>query len=75
MGCFDTVIVRCPSCTNKIQVQSKAHDCDIKTFSHQQVPLSIAEDLDEVDFRCGCGARFKLVSPVKYVRMDIIDID
>lgn len=75
MSCFDTVIIRCPKCKDKISYQSKAADCNLETFSYQQVPLRIAGDLNEEEFQCRCGADFKLVCPVSYIRMEIVDID
>lgn len=46
MGMFDSVNFSCPSCISIIEVQSKAGECTLATFSSSDVPSRIAEDID-----------------------------
>lgn len=61
MGCFDSVAVNCPNCGNIVHFQSKADDCTLRVFFTDQVPLAIAEDLNETTECCPvCSTTVKL---------------
>jgi hypothetical protein len=67
MGMFDYVIMRCPKCNAKIEEQSKAGPCDLKTFTIPgNAPLSVLADMVEDSNRgslyCrSCSTRLELV--------------
>lgn len=46
MGMFDRVYFTCPNgCEEPIEVQSKAGQCTLASFSQSRVPWSIATDI------------------------------
>ncbi len=47
MGMFDSVYFPCPTprCTNDIEVQSKAGECVLASYSPDEVPVEIAIDI------------------------------
>ena len=56
MGMFDSVMVRCPICSGKIEFQSKAGACVLAEFDPTEAPEEIVADLDgerEVCRNCG----------------------
>lgn len=73
MGMFDTVVVKCPSCNNEVEFQSKAGDCYLDVFPIDVVPISIAIDLDHNTATCNkckrvCTLRYRFN---KYVTMEV----
>jgi len=46
MGMYDEVIVNCPVCREEVAVQSKAGPCELITYRGNNVPASIAEDIN-----------------------------
>lgn len=63
MGMFDSVHTRCPSCSARLEFQSKAGECMCKDFDVDEVPVSIAEDLNGESKLCRCGALVVLRFP------------
>ena len=53
MGMFDSVMVTCPHCKKKTEVQSKAGRCDLEQYDETDVPVIVAVSL--VDYLEGCG--------------------
>jgi len=45
MGCFDTVIFKCPECGAKLEEQSKGGKCCMGEFPASAVPFGVADDL------------------------------
>lgn len=45
MGMFDSVIVNCPYCNKKTELQSKAGDCNLEAFALNDMPLIIGAHL------------------------------
>lgn len=78
VGCFDSVMFRCPNCGEKIEAQTKAGQCLMEHFSPFDVPTYIAEDIDGEHVKClgwwdddgnrthGCDKSWR-------VRMDRVD--
>lgn len=60
MGCYDSVWVRCPGCGEKVEFQSKAGACLLRSYDPSSVPPEIATDLDGDVSECRCGARVRL---------------
>ena len=56
MGVYDTLIIRCVSCNNPIELQSKAGDCHLERFTITDVPLSILADIVERDNSIFCDS-------------------
>lgn len=64
MGCFDSVNFFCPKCQKIIEVQSKAGNCSMLTFSSIEVPLDIAHDIIDTLVYCdNCKNSFQIHSP------------
>lgn len=63
MGLFDSVYFLCPNgcetangCPETLEVQSKAGECTLSSFSPNAVPMVIAADIDGEQVWCGiCG--------------------
>ena len=56
MGCFDSVVVECPDCHEKVEFQSKAGDCILAVYDNRYVPENIAKDLNRQCKNCeNCG--------------------
>lgn len=77
MGCFDTVIIDCPSCQKQVSLQTKAGRCNFETFTRlSQIPASIAGDLATETTQCEhCQAEIQfdvqfLVRPMLKARRD-----
>ena len=45
MGCFNTVIFKCPSCGGEIAEQVKSGSCTLNTFNEDKVPIDDAGGL------------------------------
>lgn len=59
MGCFDTVIFRCPDCGSAIDEQTKAGECLLRDYSQESVPLEIAGRMDGDEVFCQeCGSKW-----------------
>jgi hypothetical protein len=55
MGSFDRVIVKC-DCGEDLEFQSKAGNCDLSTYSLNNIPIVIAIDLNGSSEMCHeCG--------------------
>jgi hypothetical protein len=54
MGMFDSVFVKCRNkdCDKVIEFQSKAGPCQLKKYDLDEIPLSVAEDLDNARMTC-----------------------
>lgn len=75
MGCFDSVLFKC-ECGEKLEVQSKAHICDLKEYNLGGVPLSIAGDLDGEVVECPkCGAEYSLRAQSTAVCMNAVKLE
>ena len=45
MGMFDSIFLDCPTCGERLELQSKAGECQLHVYSPDEVPIIIAEDL------------------------------
>ncbi len=62
MSSFDAVVGQCPHCGHRLEVQSKAGDCDMKTYTTTAVPVEIAVDVHGYGGTCDhCGQPWTLV--------------
>jgi NMD protein affecting ribosome stability and mRNA decay len=78
MGLFDSVYLACPKCGLSIEVQSKAGDCLMDSYSSDTVPKRIAVDIDGDDAYCeGCGTSWRVavkkMKPVYKARLESRD--
>lgn len=56
MGCYDTIIFRCPNCGAEMGAQSKSGDCLLMNYSNAAVPIEVAYDANRhAPFECECG--------------------
>ena len=63
MGCFDSVYFRCPRCQDRIEVQSKAAECDLHDYEPDAVPAKIAADIVGERVWCArCDVSWTVVS-------------
>jgi DNA-directed RNA polymerase subunit RPC12/RpoP len=75
MGSFDSVIVSCPKCSSKVEVQSKAGECRLKRYGEKSVPYVIAEALDGTSVRCpSCSTDFELKNSNPNVRVSLLTV-
>lgn len=75
MGCFDSVVGRCPKCGTELEWQSKASECLLRTFSIDSVPVSIAEDISgETNVCHNCQEVLKIIpnNRINNIQMRII---
>lgn len=77
MGMFDSVVCKCRNkdCEAEIEFQSKAGICDLNRYSIDEVPLSVAEDIDgqtEVCKKCQFETTIYLpLSIPKFLQMKV----
>lgn len=67
MGMFDSVKGKCPHCNKEIELQSKAGKCSLGVYDLNNVPITIANDLDreydDYSNQCDhCGEKFVLIT-------------
>lgn len=56
MGCFDSVWFKCPGCLEKVEVQSKAGDCALRSYEPLNAPTEILTDIAGRPIDCDhCG--------------------
>ncbi len=62
MGCFDTVLVPCPTCGEIYSAQSKGGDCVLATYSLSECPQDVLSDINRhAPFACEkCGLIFSV---------------
>lgn len=46
MGCYDTVVGKCPKCGSPVKIQSKAGRCDLIDYNQDSVPMAIARNIE-----------------------------
>lgn len=62
MSSLDLVVGQCPHCGHRLEVQSKAGACEMRSYTTTAVPAEIAIDAAGVGGLCGsCGQRWELV--------------
>lgn len=44
MGCYDTIIGKCPECNAENYFQSKSGDCCLETYDIEEAPNEIMQD-------------------------------
>lgn len=54
MGMFDEVGIRCPKCKHYNYIQSKAGPCHLITYSYDDVPDEVAQDISGSIISCEC---------------------
>ena len=66
MGMFDLLIVNCPNCGKKVELQSKAWNCTLDSYTLETAPLPILADFidygdNTVQLGClSCNAKLKM---------------
>lgn len=59
MGCYDSIIFKCPNCGKELEAQSKSGDCLFQVYPADAVPLNVAMDANRhAPFTCDCGANW-----------------
>lgn len=72
MGMFDRVWFKCPGCSNRLELQSKASECQLNSFEEEEVPSEIAVDISGEQISCpSCDGVYQVteVRPIPTVRM------
>lgn len=61
MGCFDTVLVPCPTCGENAKFQSKGGACRMRTFTLETAPDDVMTDVNRhAPYTCACcGTMFE----------------
>ena len=68
MGCFDTVVLRCPECDHINQEQSKAGRQIMATYTLDEAPLEIVADLMRESLFCEqCGEEYGIRPASKFL--------
>lgn len=62
MGMFDSVNVFCPACGAEVEFQSKAGECCLLEYSLDNMPASVAADLNGESCVCDCGKTITLIT-------------
>ena len=65
MGCFDTIMIKCPTCGTDIECQSKSGDCDLKQMSLEKAIRTNDPALVDINrhapFICSnCGEKWRV---------------
>jgi hypothetical protein len=59
MGCYDTVILRCPKCGDPYYAQSNSGECLLREYDLDNCPQDVLVDVNRhAPFACDCGAVF-----------------
>ena len=75
MGLFDRVLAEYPHCNREVELQSKAGDCILNSYSINQVPVAIAVDLKSNYICSGCSGKYTFHSDAsEYVKCELISI-
>ena len=63
MGCFDSVMVKCPSCGVEAEFQSKGGKCMMSTYRLHDAPIDVLSDVNRhAPITCrACGTRFMVL--------------
>lgn len=76
MELFDSVYLDCPGCNTSLELQSKAAEGGprMKVFSRDEVPATVAVDLNNEEIYCpNCGktwkAQAKKLKPIYRMRL------
>jgi len=82
MGCYDTVMVPCPSCGNREPFQTKSGECLLKEYDLEDAPQEVLGDVNRhAPYDCQkCGASFYVkavvtATPALWTEAEIIDLD
>jgi len=64
MGMFDSVMVPCPTCGERVEFQSKEGECLCSVFTLANAPTEVVWDIINSPERCGnCGSWMALIDP------------
>lgn len=69
MGCFDSVIARCPSCNAEVEFQTKVGECVLKRYRVDSVPALIAASVAGDVTTCICGKQVQINTPPQMARV------
>lgn len=62
MGMYDEVVFRCPDCGDTLIVQSKAGECNLRSYNNRKVPADIAKSIRGEEVFCDeCSRSFCVV--------------
>ena len=64
MGMYDTVVLYCPKCSEEVDFQSKAGDCELNRYTVDFVPVEIAKAINGNTRKCKCG--YEVTIKTKY---------
>lgn len=61
MGLFDTVWLKCPECSSKINIQTKAGSCELQEYYINIAPPDILGSLNGLESNCPeCGKLYHI---------------
>ena len=63
MGMFDRVMVDCPNCGDRVELQSKAGNCNLDKYTLETAPVQILVDIMNIPEHCDCGAWLAVIDP------------
>jgi hypothetical protein len=73
MGCYETILFKCPACGAQLEAQSKSGPCLLETFQHTSVPIDVAQDANRhAPFECECGKKWMFdIPPLEPVNLSL----
>lgn len=61
MGCYNSIIFKCPSCQATIEVQSKAGSCSLETFLVEEASFQDLAEIEDSIIECRkCHSSYKI---------------
>lgn len=60
MGMFDTIFVHCPTCNERVEVQTKNGACLLEEYELANAPNSLLIQMDGEEESCSNGHSFKI---------------
>jgi len=78
MGCYDSILLKCPKCNEPYWAQSKSGECLLREYTLEECPKDVLYDVNRhAPFECyKCGTKFKVffTPVVKAIDNDISSI-
>lgn len=64
MGCYNSIEIKCPNCSNVIELQSKGGSCNFEEFKSYKVPINDALYIEDDQVTCReCKSSWRVVIP------------
>jgi len=71
MGCFNTLIVKCPNCGDELEFQTKSGTCTGEAFDKYAPITEIVGAVGKTE-KCECGATVEIVDVERQFRIQTL---